>query len=103
MSMDYPFLMEVRNKLETICDQLNLNCHIDCFQIKSIGKDMYKKDFLLSSSSTDVFKKVNHLMMPFVIRKELGIYPEPEDYVFFNEGHLCKFLNNPLLGEDIND
>lgn len=103
MSMDYPFLIEVRNKLETICDQLNLNCHIDCFQIKSIGKYMYKKDFLLSSSSADCFKKVNHLMMPFVIRKELGLYPEPEDYVFFNEGHLCKFLENPLLGGDIND
>lgn len=94
--VDFFSLLHIRDELREICKKLNLICHIDCFEVEKIGKDMYKKDFVLSTDSTDVFKKVNHLMMPFVLRKELNEECIAEDYVFFNEGNLCKFLENPL-------
>ena len=79
---------------------LDFDCHINLFSVKKIGKDMYKQMFIggFSDDSGFTYKKVNHLMMPFIIRKEKGEEPVDSDYVFKNEsGQLCRFLKNPLI------
>ena len=94
------------SKLGTLLDYiraqikgLHLSCHINVFSVHKIGKDMYKQTFTkgFSDSVGIKFKKVNHLMMPFVIRKFKEQSPSEDDFVFVNEaGNLCKFLENPL-------
>lgn len=85
----------IRNQIKS----LGFNCHINVFSVAKLGKDMYEQMFIeeISDDSRIKFKKVNHLMMPFVIRKINGEEPTESDYVFINEsGNLCRFLENPL-------
>lgn len=81
--------------------KLRLDCHVNVFSVEKLGKDMYRQIFLdgLSDNKGFTFKKVNHLMLPFVIRQIRGEEPTESDYVFKNEsGYLCRFLKNPLVG-----
>lgn len=60
---------------------------------------MYQQTFIvgLSDESGVKYKKVNHLMMPFVIRQRKGEEPKDSDFVFKNEaGQLCRFIENPM-------
>ena len=79
---------------------LHLDCHINIFTVQKLGKDMYQQSFIagLSDDGANVkFKKVSHLMLPFVIRNKRGEQPKESDFVFKNEtGNLCRFLENPL-------
>lgn len=79
---------------------MGLDCHVNIFTIDKIAQGMYQQTFIggLSDESGIKYKKVNHLMMPFVIRQGRGEEPKDSDFVFKNEtGQLCRFLENPLI------
>lgn len=78
---------------------LGLECHINVYYIVKLGKNIYKQVFIekFSDDSGFKFKKVSHLMLPFVIRKIKEEEPRESDYLFINkEGNLSRFAKNPL-------
>lgn len=78
----------------------DLDCHIHVFTLKKIAKDVYYKEFSWSDDTKEIgtreYKKVNHLVYPFVARMENEEVPEDNDYYFMYEGILAKLCENPL-------
>ena len=78
----------------------DLDCHIQVFTLQKITKDVYYKEFTWSDDIKEIgtreYKKVNHLVYPFVARMENEEVPEDNDYYFMYEGILAKLCENPL-------
>ena len=78
----------------------DLDCHIQVFTLQKIAKDVYYKEFTWSDDIEEIgtreYKKVNHLVYPFVARMENEEVPEDNDYYFMYEGILAKLCENPL-------
>lgn len=78
----------------------DLDCHIQVFTLQKIAKDVYCKEFSWSDDIKEIgtreYKKVNHLVYPFVARMENEEVPEDNDYYFMYEGILAKLCENPL-------
>ena len=78
----------------------DLDCHVQAFTLKKIAKDVYCKEFTWSDNEQEIgtreYKKVNHLVYPFVARMENEEVPEVNDYYFMHEGILAKLCENPL-------
>lgn len=92
-------LKEFRTKLFDICLEMGLFCKVDIFTLEKLGKDVWKKIFLLNSFSKNPYMKVSALVYPFVLRDEKGEEIQEEDKVFFYEGNKCVFLDNPYKKE----
>lgn len=79
----------------------DLDCHVQEFTLKKIAKDVYCKEFTWSDNEKEIgtreYKKVNHLIYPFVARMENKEVPEVNDYYFMHEGIWAKLCENPLL------
>lgn len=79
----------------------DLDCHVQVFTLNKLAKDVYCKEFVFSDNEDEVgtreYKKVNHLIYPFVARMENKEEPEVNDYYFMHEGILAKLCENPLL------
>ena len=77
-----------------------LDCHVQGFKLGKIAKDVYYKEFFWSNEPTEIgtkeYKKVNHLIYPFVARLENKEEPQDTDYYFMHEGMLAKLCVNPL-------
>lgn len=100
---------ELKNLYDAIIltiKRMGLDCHVNIFTIDKIAQGMYQQTFIggLSDEPGIKYKKVNHLMMPFVIRQRRGEEPKDSDFVFKNEtGQLCRFIENPLFPFSINE
>ena len=89
----------IKQKLVEICLEMGLYCEIDVFVLEKLGKDVWKKVFVLNSSTKNPYKKVSSLVYPFLLRDVKGEEIQEEDKVFFYEGNKCMFLDNPYKKE----
>lgn len=89
----------IKQKLVEICLEMGLYCEIDVFVLEKLGKDVWKKVFVLNSSTKNPYKKVSSLVYPFLLRDAKGEEIQEEDKVFFYEGNKCMFLDNPYKKE----
>lgn len=92
-------LKGTKQKLIEICLEMGLYCEVDMFVLEKLGKDVWKKVFILDSNTNNPYKKVSSLVYPFVLRDEKGEEIQEEDRIFFYEGNKCKFVDNPYKKE----
>lgn len=87
-------LCYLKEKLKSV----SIPIKIEVFTLHKIeGADGYYKEFKDGSGE---FKCLNNYMLPFVMRKKLGQEVTDSDNVFYHEGLLAKFIENPKLKEE---
>lgn len=89
----------IKQRLVEICLEMGLYCEVDMFVLEKLGKDVWKKNFILNSNTKNPYKKVSFLIYPFLLRDVKGEEIQEEDRVFFYEGNQCKFIDNPYKKE----
>lgn len=92
-------LQGIKQKLIEICLEMGLYCEVDMFVLEKLGKDVWKKNFILDTNTKNPYKKVSSLVYPFVLRDKNNEEIKEEDRVFFYEGNKCVFLDNPYKKE----
>ena len=92
-------LNKIKQKLVEVCLEMGLYCEVDVFVLEKLGKDVWKKNFVLNTNTRNPYKKVSSLVYPFVLRDRNNEKIQEEDRVFFYEGNKCVFLDNPYKKE----
>lgn len=92
-------LNTIKQRLVEICLEKGLYCEVDMFVLEKLGKDVWKKNFILNFNTKNPYKKVSSLVYPFLLRDVKGEEIQEEDRVFFYEGNKCVFLDNPYKKE----
>jgi ASC-1-like (ASCH) protein len=80
-------------------NNINIPLRVERFTLRKIrGTDGYYKLITKDKEKVDIeFKCLDNYMVPFVIRKFLGENVTDSDRIFYHEGLLSKFVEDPKI------
>jgi hypothetical protein len=80
-------------------NNINIPLSVERFTLRKIrGTDGYYKLITKDKEKVDIeFKCLDNYMVPFVIRKFLGENVTDSDRIFYHEGLLSKFVEDPKI------
>ena len=96
----------VRNCVEErLSTKSNIPFRVELFSLHKInGTDGYCKKIYKENGEYNIeFKCLDNYMMPFVLRYFLGEEITESDKVFYHEGLLAKFIDEPKIEVNLNE
>lgn len=82
---------KIKEIVYTITKKYDFDVHFDVFNIERVkNTDVYIKNFL--DKKDPEIKCANHLIMPFILRMLNHENPQPNDFIFYENGNLAALL-----------